>query len=180
MVDSYNANLPSGSNTNGDVTWSQMVVGRDGSVYALFNNPISNNDQVKTGSQLLLYHSVNHGRTWSRQNVTPPNPGLIRYTWLDISRNGKIGVGYETHQGINGNWHVYAGISNGWGQPVKYSLADRFEVAPQGDFLFGDFFEVAFDNRGRLDVVYTRCVNLVQDDDTTDCLNSDVIFVRST
>lgn len=178
-VDNYNANLPSGSNTNGDITWSQIVVGKDGSVYALFNNPTSNSSQVKTGSQLFLYHSVDHGKTWVRQNVTPANPGLIRYTWLDVARDGKIGVGYESHPNINGNWHVYAGISSGFGHPVTYSTVDPFEVGPQGDFLFGDFFEVAFDNQGRLAVVYTRCINLVDGDPTTDCLNSDIYFARS-
>ena len=178
-VDNYNNNLPSGSTTNGDITWSQVVVARDGSVYALFNNPISNSSQVKTGSELWLYHSINHGKTWVRQNVTPTNPGLIRYTWLDVGRDGRIGVGYESHPNINGRWHVYAGVASGFGQPVRYSVADPFEVAPQGDFVFGDFFEVGFDNQGRLDVVYTRCTNLVSNDPTTDCLNSDIYFVRS-
>jgi hypothetical protein len=178
-VDNYNANLPSGSNTNGDVTWSQIVVARDGTVYALYNNALSNASQVKTGSQLFLYHSVDHGKTWVRQNVTPSNPGLIRYTWLDVARDGRVGVGYESHSNINGRWHVFAGISSGFGYPVRYSLADPFEVAPQGDFLFGDFFEIAFDNQGRLDVVYTRCTRLVSGDDSTDCLNSDIYFVRS-
>jgi hypothetical protein len=178
-VDNYNANLPSGANTNGDITWSQIVVASDGSVYALYNDAITNSSQVKIGSTLKLYHSINHGKTWTMQNVTPANPGLIRYTWLDVARDGRIGVGYESHPGINGKWHVYAGISAGFGHPVKYSLADPWEVAPNGDFLFGDFFEVGFNNAGGLDVVYTRCTNLVQNDPTTDCLNSDIYFVRS-
>lgn len=179
-VDNYNANLPSGSNTSGDITWSQTVVGKDGSVYALFNNPISNASQVKTGSQLFLYHSVDHGKTWARQNVTPSNPGLIRYTWVDVASDGRVGVGYESHATLNSRWHVFAGVSSGFGHPVNYSMADPYEVAPKGDFLFGDFFEVGFDIKGRLNVVYTRCVNLVDGDPTTDCLNSDVMFVRST
>ena len=62
---------------------------------------------------------------------------------------------------------------------MTYGLADPVEIAPQGDFAFGDFFEVGFDPQGRLDIVYTRCTDLVPGDDTTDCLNSDVYFVRS-
>lgn len=179
-VDNYNANLPSSSNTSGDITWSQITVAKDGSIYALFNNPVSNASQVKTGDKLYLYHSVNHGKTWARQDVTPANPGLIRYTWVAVDKNGRVGIGYEAHATLNSRWYVYAGISSGFGHPVKYTKADSWEVAPPGDFVFGDFFEVAFDNHGRLDVVYTRCVNLVAGDDTTDCLNSDIYFVRST
>ena len=62
---------------------------------------------------------------------------------------------------------------------MHYSLVDPVEVAPSGDFAFGDFFEVGFDPSGRLDVVYTRCVDLVPGDDTTDCLNSDIYFART-
>jgi hypothetical protein len=179
-VDNYNANLDSGSNTNGDITWSQITVARDGSVYALFNNPISNADQVKTGSQLLLYRSKDHGKTWKRQDVTPANPGLIRYSWLAVSKNNRVGVAYESHPDINGAWHVYAGVSKHFNKPVHYTLADPTEVAPAGDFVFGDFFEIAFDPHGRLNVVYTRCTDLVPGDDSTNCLNSDIYFVRST
>jgi hypothetical protein len=83
------------------------------------------------------------------------------------------------------NWHVCGGTSPKSGSPVTYTLADPVETAPAGDFNFddfnfGDFFEVGFDNLGRLDIVYTRCTDLVPGDDTTDCLNSDVYFVRST
>jgi hypothetical protein len=39
---------------------------------------------------------------------------------------------------------------------------------------------VAFDRAGRLNVVYTRCVDLVPGDNTTDCLNSEVYFARTT
>ena len=75
--------------------------------------------------------------------------------------------------------HVFGGISPKFGSPVTYGVADQVETAPAGDFNFGDFFEVGFDNLGRLDIVYTRCTDLVAGDDTTDCLNSDVYFVRS-
>lgn len=86
---------------------------------------------------------------------------------------------YFTHATVNGNWHVYAGTENVFSGTVHYSLVDPVEVAPAGDFAFGDFFEVGFDPLGRLDVVYTRCTDLVPGDDTTDCLNSDVYFARS-
>jgi len=45
--------------------------------------------------------------------------------------------------------------------------------------VFGDFFEVGFDNVGRLDVVYTRCTDLVPGQDWSDCLNSDIYFART-
>jgi hypothetical protein len=59
-------------------------------------------------------------------------------------------------------------------------LRGSVEVAPQGDFVFGDFFEVGFNNAGGLDVVYTRCTDLLPGNDATDCDNSDIYFVRST
>lgn len=178
-VGSYNSDLPSGANTNGDLTWPSVRVAPDGSVYALFANPLSTR-QVKTGTTLNLYHSMDHGRSWAVQDVTPANAGLVRYSWMDVSPDGHtIGVGYFTHQTLTGSWHVYAGLSPRFGSPVSYSLVDPVEVAPGGDFAFGDFFEVAFDPAGRLDVVYTRCTDLIPGDDTTDCLNSDVYFART-
>lgn len=179
MVDSYNSDLPSGSNTNGDITWPAIKVATNGYVYALFANPTSVN-QVKTGTILNLYRSTDHGVHWARQNVTPPNAGLIRYSWMDIAGDGRtVGVGYFTHATVNGNWHVFAGKETTFGGTVQYSLVDPVEVAPAGDFAFGDFFEVGFDPLGRLDVVYTRCTELVPGDAATDCLNSDVYFART-
>jgi len=178
-VDDYNANLAGGGGS-GDITWPAVTVASNGYVYALFNNPVSNAAQVKTGSRLLLYRSTDHGVHWVRQDVTPAGAGLIRYSWMSIANDGQtVGVGFFTHRTINGNWHVYAGESPGFGSRVSYSLVDPVEVAPGGDFVFGDFFEVGFDPVGRLDVVYTRCTDLVPGRATTDCLNSDVYFART-
>jgi hypothetical protein len=182
-IDGYNSDLPGGGETN-DIGWPQVVVAKDGSVYALFNDPVTGLDasgtRIKVDSRLHLYHSIDHGKTWAKQDVTPPNQGLIRYSWLDIAPDGKtIGIGYETHANIDGNWHVYAGTSPKFGTAPTYVLVDPVETAPAGDFNFGDFFEVGFDSLGRLDVVYTRCVDLVPGDDSTDCLNSEVYFARS-
>jgi len=178
-IDNYNANL-SGGGSSGDITWPAVKVATNGYVYALFANPISNSSGVKTGTTLNLYRSTDHGATWQKQNVTPSNPGLIRYSWMDVAGDGHtVGVGYFTHATGNGNWHVYAGTENVFSGTVHYSLVDPVEIAPGGDFAFGDFFEVGFDPLGRLDVVYTRCTDLVPGDATTDCLNSDVMFARS-
>src|SRR5690242_604801 len=177
-VDGYNSDLPGGGATN-DINWPQVVVAKDGSIYALFNDPVTGTDstgaKIKVSSRLHLYHSIDHGKTWAKQDVTPPNQGLIRYSWLDVAHDGKtIGIGYETHATVDGNWHVYAGTSPRFGSAPTYVLVDPVETAPAGDFNFGDFFEVGFDSLGRLDVVYTRCVDLVPGDDSTDCLNSEV------
>src|SRR3954453_9064463 len=81
-IDSYNSDLPGGGETN-DIGWPSVTVAKDGSVYALFTDPITGLDssgaRIKVGASLKLYHSTDHGRTWTRQVVTPPNPGLIRY-----------------------------------------------------------------------------------------------------
>jgi len=182
-VDSYNSDLPGGGDTN-DINWPSVTVAKDGSIYALFTDPITGHDssgnRIKVGASLKLYHSTDHGRTWARQIVTPSNPGLIRYSWVDVAADGRtIGVGYETHATVDGNWHVYAGTSPKFGSAVTYALVDPVETAPPGDFNFGDFFEVGFNPAGHLDVVYTRCTDLIPGDDTTDCLNSDIYFARS-
>lgn len=178
-IDNYNSSLPGGG-SSGDITWPAVKVASNGYVYALFANPISDSAGNKTGTTLNLYRSIDHGGHWAKQDVTPNNAGIIRYSWMDVAGDGKtIGVGYFTHQTVNGNWHVYAGTSSGFGSTVHYSLVDPVEVAPAGDFAFGDFFEVGFDPKGRLDVVYTRCTDLVPGDDTTDCLNSDIYFNRT-
>ncbi len=176
---SYNSDLPSGANTNGDITWPSVTVARNGDVYALFANPTTLN-HVKTGARLNLYRSRDHGRTWAMTDVTPAGAGLIRYSWMSVAGDGHtIGIGYYSHQTLTGNWHVFAGLSSGFGRPVAYSQVDPVEVAPAGDFAFGDFFEVAFDPLNRLNVVYTRCTELVPGNAGTDCLNSDVYFARS-
>lgn len=124
MVDSYNSDLPSGANTNGDITWPSIKVARNGYVYALFANPTGVNG-VKTGTRLNLYRSTDHGAHWTKQDVTPANAGLIRYSWMDVAGDGHtVGVGYFTHATLRGNWHLYAGISSGFGNPVRYSLVE--------------------------------------------------------
>ena len=60
-----------------------------------------------------------------------------------------------------------------------YSLVDPVEVAPKGDFAYGDFFEVEFDQQGRLGVVYTRCTDLIPGNASTDCDNSEIYFART-
>jgi hypothetical protein len=178
-IDSYNANLPGGG-ASGDITWPAVKVASNGYVYALFANPVTDSAGTKIGTTLNLYQSTDHGATWQKQDVTPTNPGIIRYSWMDVANDGHtVGVGYFTHATVNSDWHVYAGTENVFTGTVHYSLVDPVEVAPAGDFAFGDFFEVAFDPLGRLDVVYTRCTDLVPGDNTTDCLNSDVYFARS-
>ena len=191
-VDSYNSDLPSGSNTNGDITWPSLTVAAGGDLYALWADPVTghdpslvtptnSDDRYKQATHLKLYHSTDHGKTWVMQDVTPTNSGIIRYSWMGIADDGKtIGVGYFMHPTLTGNWHVFAGAAPRFGSAVTYALADPVEIAPAGDFAFGDFFEVAFDRAGRLNVVYTRCVDLVPGDSTTDCLNSEVYFTRTT
>jgi hypothetical protein len=191
-VDTYNSDLPSGSNTNGDITWPSLTVAARGDLYALWADPVTghdpslvtptnSDDRYKRATHLKLYHSTDNGKTWAMQDVTPPNSGIIRYSWMGIADDGKtVGVGYFTHPTLTGNWHVFAGASPRFGSPVTYALVDPVEIAPAGDFAFGDFFEVAFDRAGRLNVVYTRCVDLVPGDSTTDCLNSEVYFARTT
>jgi len=156
-------NLPLAGAAGGDLyaLWADSVTGHNPSLVT----PTNSDDRYKQATRLKLYHSIDHGQTWTMQDVTPPNSGIIRYSWMGIADDGKmIGVGYFTHPTTTGTWHVFAGASSRFGYPVTYALVDPVEVAPAGDFAFGDFFEVAFDRAGRLNVVYTRCVDLVAGD----------------
>jgi len=44
-VDSYNSDLPGGGATN-DINWPQVVVAKDGTIYALFNDPVTGTDST--------------------------------------------------------------------------------------------------------------------------------------
>jgi len=87
--------------------------------------PTNSDDRYKQATRLKLYHSIDHGQTWTMQDVTPPNSGIIRYSWMGIADDGKtIGVGYFTHPTTTGTWHVFAGASPRFGYPVTYALVD--------------------------------------------------------
>jgi hypothetical protein len=216
-MDSYNTDFPG----NVDYTWPSAVVDKNGYVYALHVAYDTGNDaglgttmtsssgetRYEKTAHMLLYRSTDHGKTWAKQEVTPPNAGLIHYSWMAVGSDGRIGIGYFDHSHaiapnpnygqpnhptaskntINyGDWHVYGGISPAFGQPVTYSIADPMEVAPVGNFAFGDFFEVAFDPSNLLNIVYTRCTAYTQDvtapspvgTQSTDCENSQIEYVR--
>ena len=103
-------------------SWPVSVVGPDGTVYLLHV------DQDKGGSHafhLFLYRSRDHGRTWQRWDATPQAgqfDNIAGSAWLDVARNGDIGVAYYLLPPQDRNWHVYAGVSSGWGH--RFRLAD--------------------------------------------------------
>ena len=106
-----------------------MNVARDGSIWALYVdagtlqcstdptgttcNPVNN--------VLHLYHSTNHGVTWSKSDITPM-AGRYRYGSLSISPDGKrLGVGIYYRVNNNSPWFVYGAIWTPGSKPVLTS-----------------------------------------------------------
>jgi hypothetical protein len=140
-------------------SWPTLQVAPDGSIWALYvdavtldanDNPVSN--------KLVLFHSTNHGQTWSRQDITP-EPGRYRYGWLSVSPDGKkLGLGIYHRPGANAPWQVYGAIWNPGGKPALVALDPLNPVASPTGEPSGDLMGSAFSPDGKLSVVWTRRV----------------------
>jgi len=138
-------------------SWPTLQVAPDGSIWALYvdavtldanDNPVSN--------KLVLFHSTNHGQTWSRQDITP-EPGRYRYGWLSVSPDGKkLGLGIYHRPGANAPWQVYGAIWSPGGKPALVALDPLNPVASPTGEPSGDLMGSAFGPDGKLSVVWTR------------------------
>jgi hypothetical protein len=158
-------------------SWPTVAIAPDGSLWALYvdavkldenNNPITN--------KLMLFHSTDHGKTWTSQNITPMS-GRYHYSWLSISPNGKkLGVGLYYRPDNNSDWHVYGAIF-GPGSRPQLTLLDPVSVQDKHCATApGDLLGSSFNPDGTLDVVWTR------NTDPTTCGTvtvRDIYFARS-
>src|SRR5437763_1247624 len=74
-------------------SWPTVEVAPDGSIWALYvdGRLDSNGDPVT--NRLVLFHSINHGQTWTKKDITPLT-GRYEYAWLSVSPGGtKLGLG---------------------------------------------------------------------------------------
>jgi len=158
-------------------SWPTVSVSPDGSIWALYvdaasldgnNNPVTN--------RLMLFHSTNHGQSWTLQDITPMI-GRYRYAWLAVSPNGKklgIGVYYTPNSGTQ--WHVYGAIFAPGSKPQLTSIDPNNPVAPAGSEPPGDFMSSYFNPDGTLDVIWTRDELQIPG---TATLTRDIFFARS-
>jgi hypothetical protein len=168
-------------------TYPSVTVGRDGTVYALYNHSITQHSQILPGgvpdpatgiddpaySRLWLYTSKDHGRTWSGRDVTPAR-GMIRYSWVDVAPNGTLGIAYYFRATTSQDWYVWAATAAP-GQPFRAARVSNRKIASKEyGSAFGDFFQIAFGPDSKLNVVWT-----VQNTDlVAEGLNTDIYFAR--
>lgn len=168
-------------------TYPSLSVGKDGTVYALYNASRTTHTQILPGgvpdpatglddpadSHLMLYTSKDKGRTWSSRDVTP-RKGMIRYTWLDVAPDGTVGIAYYYRPDKNEDWYVYAATAKP-GKPFVANKVSTKKIASK-DYgsAFGDFFQIAFGPDSKLNIAWT-----VQNTDLfAEGLNTDIYFAR--
>jgi hypothetical protein len=161
---------------DGTQSWPTGEVAPDGSLWVLYVDGQTDANGDTVTNTLNLYHSTNHGTTWTRRDITPMK-GRYEYGWLSVSRDGKklgIGVYYRTNNASD--WYVYGAV---FGTGAKPALVRLDPVATQDKHCSdanGDLMGSAFNPDATLDVVWTR------NTDPTTCGTvtvRDIYFARS-
>jgi hypothetical protein len=159
-------------------SYPTVEVAKDGSIWALH---VSKGDN---GELLKLYHSKNHGKTWTKQNITPKT-GTYVYSWLGVSPDGKkLGMGTYFRASNSAPWKVYGAVWTPGAKPVLTSLDDKHPAAPATeDSPPGDFLTANFSLDGKLNVVWTRIVGQAPVNDPTGAaphnIERDIYYARS-
>jgi hypothetical protein len=111
--------------------WPLIAVGPNGDVWVLHVDADKvrldgDSFQILT-NRLKLYHSTDHGRTWSRQDITP-RAGRYRWGWLDVSSRGELALGIHHRTGEKQPWRVYASVFSPGAVPVLASIDEAHPV----------------------------------------------------
>lgn len=159
-------------------SWPTVTVSPDGSVWALYVDATAldaNNDPI--GNKLVLFHSRDHGQTWSSQDITPA-AGRYEYGWLALSPDGRqLGMGVYYKPTAADAWRVYGGIWRPGAKPSLVSLDPLNPVTAAGaSEAPGDLMGSFFGPDGTLSVVWTRRVLGV---DGVATLARDIYYARS-
>jgi hypothetical protein len=161
---------------DGTQSWPTGEVAPDGSLWVLYVDGATDANGDTVTNTLDLYHSTDHGSTWSHRNITPVR-GRYDYGWLSVSRDGKkLGVGVYYRTDNASDWYVYGAV---FGTGAKPGLVQLDPVATQDKHCAqanGDLMGSAFNPDGTLDVVWTR------NTDPTTCgtvTTRDIYFARS-
>ena len=147
-------------------SWPTVNVAPDGSIWALYvdagtltctTDPVNGTVCNPVNNLLRLYHSTDHGVTWSIKDITPA-PGRYRYASLSISPNGKqLGVGVYYRPDNNSVWRVYGAVWNAGSKPAALTSIDPTNpVASATAEAPGDLMGSWFNPDGTLGVIWTR------------------------
>jgi hypothetical protein len=137
-------------------TWPTVYVAPDGSIWATYVD--HKGDRTPTAGTVTLYHSTDHGKTWTHRDITPLK-GNYRYGWLAVGRDGRLGFATFYRAGKTQPWRVYAGVFTANTKPVLTSLDEAHPVADANTSSPpGDYMTCYFSPDGRLDVIWTRNV----------------------
>jgi hypothetical protein len=170
-----------GTYDNRDATqsWPTLVVAPDGSLWALYVDGVGpyDSDGIPTANRLYLFHSTDHGQTWTKQDITH-STGRYEYGWLSMSRDGKsLGLGVYYRPDNSSDWYVYGATFPVGFTPVLTQLDPVSVQDASCSDAPGDLMSSAFNPDGTLDVVWTR------NTDSTTCglvTVRDIYFARST
>jgi hypothetical protein len=166
-------------------TYPSVTVGKDGTLYALYNHsvskpavefggvPVPQSGDDPVSSRLWLYTSKDKGRSWSGRDVTP-NKGIIRYSWVDVASDGTLAIAYYYRPSTRDDWYVWAATAKP-GKPFAASRVSTKKIVSK-DFgsPMGDFFEIAFGPDNKLNVVWT----VTNEDLLAEGLNTDIYYAR--
>jgi hypothetical protein len=167
-------------------SWPTVEVAPDGSLWVLYTDGRNvDADGIPKTNVLRLYHSTNHGRTWTRRDITPMT-GRYQYGWIDVSFDGrKLGFGTYYRKDNTSPWYVYGTIFDTSLMNAKsrllprMTLLDSNPVAPSSSTdAPHDLMGSSFGPDGHLSVVWHKSVILYGPNEG-DALYRDCYYARS-
>jgi len=185
-VGSYNGNDNTGNTRN--ITFPEIHVDANGVVYAftvnndtsghckLCGQPISTGVKI-TGNHLLLWRSMDEGKTWQRKEISPFK-GFYHYSCLSVMPDGRIGVAAYAAKNANSDWYAIAASAPSFDGQFSFDKVDPTHIAlPKGidSSALADLFQCAFGPDGHLNVAWEA--TLVDTGIST--LKTDIYFSRA-
>jgi hypothetical protein len=172
---------------DGISTYPSVTIGKEGTLYALYNHSKTVHSQILPGgvpdpatgiddpvsSRLWLYTSKDKGRHWTGKDVTP-RKGMIRYSWVDVAADGTLGIAYYYRETVRDDWYVWAATAKPGKPFAAAKVSERKIASKEYGSAFGDFFQIAFGPDNKLNVVWT----LQNEDLGFEGLNTDIYYAR--
>jgi hypothetical protein len=148
-------------------SYPTLQVLKDGTLWGSYLDPDRENCKkggVPTCSHMYAYRSTDHGRHWTRFDLTPKaqKSYQMEYGWLAVSPDGKrLGYSVYARPTTKDAWAVY-GTTFTLGQKPVLARLDPVPVTQAGfPEAPGDFLMCAFDPAGKLTVTWTRATQQV-------------------